>query len=134
MSQYYLERAMEVAQKEHNAKNEKELLKCIKKLSSEEFLEFEKFTLELAYPGYLDKLYNDLNFQAKVIASYVRENIEDFHCEHLNDAQMKELNPLIRNAIYTALRDIMFRPTRTYAVQKLNLAPYWEDCEYLENM
>ena len=41
--------------------------------------------------------------RALLIAMYVRNNIEDFHAEHLSDAQMKELNPLIRNAIYTAL-------------------------------
>jgi len=41
--------------------------------------------------------------RALVIAMYVRNSIEDFHAEHLSDAQMKELNPLVRNAIYTAL-------------------------------
>jgi len=29
--------------------------------------------------------------------------MEDFHCRHLSDEQMAELNPIIRNAIYTAL-------------------------------
>jgi hypothetical protein len=40
---------------------------------------------------------------ARYIAMVVRNEMEDFHCEHLSDAQMKELNPLIRNAICTAL-------------------------------
>jgi hypothetical protein len=37
------------------------------------------------------------------IASVVRNAMEDFHCRHLSDEQMKELNPIIRDAICTAL-------------------------------
>jgi len=40
---------------------------------------------------------------AMYIAMVVRNAMEDFHCTHLSDEQMAELNPLIRNAIYTAL-------------------------------
>ncbi|MCD6345730.1 MAG: hypothetical protein J7M17_09055 [Anaerolineae bacterium] len=40
---------------------------------------------------------------AMYIAMVVRNAMEDFHCQHLSDEQMTELNPLIRNAIYTAL-------------------------------
>ncbi len=40
---------------------------------------------------------------AMYIAMVIRNAMEDFHCEHLSDEQMAELNPLIRNAIYTAL-------------------------------
>lgn len=40
---------------------------------------------------------------ARYIAMAVRNAMEDFHCEHLSDDQMRELNPIIRNAIYTAL-------------------------------
>jgi len=40
---------------------------------------------------------------AMYIAQVVRNEMEDFHAEHLSDAQMKELNPIVRNAIYTAL-------------------------------
>lgn len=80
-----------------------------------------------------DSLENDLNFKAKAIAAYVRMNMEDFHCKYLSDEQMKELNPLIRNAIYTFLvnerngdsMDISF-------VCNLNLPSYWEDCEYIK--
>lgn len=83
--------------------------------------------------SYEDKLKNDLNFRAKAIAAYVRCYMEDFHCEHLSDAQMKELNPIIRNAIYTFLKDDaddnFFAISGTCAC---NLASYWEDCEYLE--
>ena len=40
---------------------------------------------------------------ATYMAMVVRNAMEDFHCEHLTDDQMKELNPIIRNAICTAL-------------------------------
>jgi ribonuclease HIII len=40
---------------------------------------------------------------AKYIAIVVRNAMEDFHCKHLSDEQMQELNPIIRNAIYTAI-------------------------------
>lgn len=40
---------------------------------------------------------------ALYIAMVVRNAMEDFHGKYLKDAQMAELNPIIRNAIYTAL-------------------------------
>ncbi len=40
---------------------------------------------------------------ANYIAMVIRNAMEDFHCQHLTDDQMKELNPIIRNAICTAL-------------------------------
>ena len=40
---------------------------------------------------------------AGITAMIVRNAMEDFHCQHLTDEQMKELNPIIRNAIYTAI-------------------------------
>ena len=77
-------------------------------------------------------LNNNLNFKAKAIAAYVRYNIEDFHHEHLTDAQMKELNPLIRNAIYTFLKDEAEGDLFDISLMcKSNLAPYWEDCRYV---
>lgn len=50
-------------------------------------------------------LRDDKNRVAKAISAYVRNKIEDFHANYLSDEQMKELNPLIRNAIYTFLID-----------------------------
>ena len=83
--------------------------------------------------SYENKIKNDLNFRAKAIAAYIRSNIEDFHAKHLSDEQMKELNPLIRNAVYTFLKDDadnnFFKISGTCAC---NLASYWEDCEYIE--
>lgn len=40
---------------------------------------------------------------AMLIAMHVRNEMEDFHVAHLTDEQMRELNPIIRNAIYDAL-------------------------------
>jgi hypothetical protein len=40
---------------------------------------------------------------AMYVAMAVRNEMENFHVKHLTDSQMAELNPIIRNAIYTAL-------------------------------
>lgn len=44
-----------------------------------------------------------MQFQAKYIAIVVRNAMEEFHSKYLSDEQMRELNPIIRNAVYTAL-------------------------------
>ena len=44
-----------------------------------------------------------MKFQSKYISIVIRNAMEDFHTKHLTDKQMKELNPVIRNAVYTAL-------------------------------
>ena len=51
-----------------------------------------------------DEMLEDDNLLAKAIASVVRNQMEDFHYKYLSDEQMKELNPIIRNSIYTALQ------------------------------
>lgn len=51
-------------------------------------------------------MYNDqdaIKLQTNVIAHAVRDELEDFHVKYLTDVQMKELNPLIRNAIHNIL-------------------------------
>ncbi|MFA6292469.1 MAG: hypothetical protein WC637_11840 [Victivallales bacterium] len=50
---------------------------------------------------------------AKFLAMVVRNGMEmeDFHHNHLSDEQMKELNPIIRNAIYTGLHALRHRKT-----------------------
>jgi len=71
------------------------------------------------------------NLYAKLIAAAVRNNIEDFHIKYLSDAQMKELNPLIRNAIYSALIRLYEDPD--YATFLAQYVPaYWEDCEFIQ--
>ena len=131
----YLIRAKEIIDGVGYKAGDKELTTCIRRMTKKERAECRKYYMERHHNDFCVKMAKDLNFKSKVIASYVRDNMEDFHCEHLSDAQMKELNPLIRNAIYTALVDIdEDNLLRAYMIQKFNLEPYWEDCEYVENL
>lgn len=73
---------------------------------------------------------------AGVLAIIVRNAMEDFHCKHLSDAQMKELNPIIRNAICTGLHALEFRKeseaARSYVDYHIGHIPnYWERPELL---
>jgi len=73
---------------------------------------------------------------AKYIAIVVRNAMEDFHCKNLSDEQMKELNPIIRNAIYTAIyaRDNCGKsdPLKFFVDYHLMSIPkYWEEPELL---
>lgn len=43
---------------------------------------------------------------ALVMATLLRNALEDFHVAHLSDTQMKELNRLIRYALYEAISQI----------------------------
>ena len=68
---------------------------------------------------------------AMILALAVRNAMEDFHCKYLSDAQMKELNPVIRNAIATALYAIEHSDTnpqaRSYVDGAARAIPtYWE--------
>lgn len=87
--------------------------------------ELKKFSHNL-----ISKMKVDKNLQAKIIALYVRNNIENFHCKYLSDKMMKELNPLIRNAIYTALVDFDSENISAILFIKMCIPTYWEDCEY----
>ena len=51
------------------------------------------------------ELINDKNLLSKSIAAFIRNQIENFHANHLSDDEMKELNPLIRNAVYSYIID-----------------------------
>lgn len=69
---------------------------------------------------------------AKVLAIFVRNEIEDFHIAHLSDKQMKELNPLIRNSLYNALHCISHYAYQEnakayYDFQVERIPDYWED-------
>jgi hypothetical protein len=62
---------------------------------------------------------------SKVIAMNIRNQMEEFHCKHLNDDQMKELNPIIRKATYEVLRQLYFlkkgtKKQRLVAVQQVH--------------
>jgi len=66
---------------------------------------------------------------AKLIAAIIRNQMEDFHCKYLSDKQMKELNPIIRNSVYTALVNLKDNPELMYNYYKMFVPDYWEDCE-----
>jgi len=74
----------------------------------------------------------ELKSQSKFIAMVIRNSMEDFHCEHLTDGQMKELNPIIRNAVYTALYAMVFHGDLEKADQFMRyhysmIPDYWEE-------
>lgn len=79
----------------------------------------------------------DMKAFSKYIAMVVRNAMEDFHCKHLSDEQMKELNPIIRNAIYTAIyayeaigKSEMSKDFVEYHL--LSIPKYWEEPELLK--
>ena len=62
--------------------------------------------------------------------------MEDFHCAHLTDDQMKELNPIIRNAVCTALHAFNNYEKADAAARFVDfnfrmIPRYWEDPELL---
>jgi hypothetical protein len=68
---------------------------------------------------------------AMFVAMVVRNTMEDFHAEHLSDDQMRELNPLIRNGVYTALWALEHRdenPAVEFfaAFHESQIPDYWE--------
>jgi hypothetical protein len=76
---------------------------------------------------------------ANIKALAVRNEIEDFHVKHLTDAQMKELNPLIRNAIYNILFILVFFEKNEPCARILDLIirsipSYWETPELNEHL
>lgn len=73
---------------------------------------------------------------AKLISIVVRNAMEDFHCEHLSDEQMRALNPIIRNAIATALHAFNNYASSDAARRFLDfhgrcIPNYWEPPELL---
>lgn len=75
---------------------------------------------------------------AMIIAMTVRNAMEDFHVQNLTDAQMAELNPIIRNAIATALHArtniLHHRAARDFLGFQERLIPnYWEAPELLDD-
>jgi hypothetical protein len=79
-------------------------------------------------------LSEELKTKATYIAMAVRNAMEDFHSEHLSDEQMKELNPIIRNAIATALYAVEHAEDNplamAYVLHQFRLIPnYWEPPE-----
>ena len=73
---------------------------------------------------------------AVFIAMVIRNAMEDFHHQHLTDKQMKELNPIIRNAVCTALHAFQNyedspQSTRFVDFNVMLIPKYWEPPELL---
>jgi hypothetical protein len=80
------------------------------------------------------KIQEGMKFQSKYISIVIRNAMEDFHSKHLTDAQMKELNPVIRNAVYTALYAMQYGKDslkiREFVSSQVEMIPrYWEEPE-----
>lgn len=70
------------------------------------------------------------------LAMVVRNAMEDFHHKYLTDEQMKELNPIIRNAICTGLHALRYcgesEGARAFvSFQTRSIPKYWELAELL---
>ena len=76
---------------------------------------------------------------SKCVAMVVRNAMDEFHSKHLSDKQMEELNPIIRNAIYTASYALdnmhLSDKAERYIEYHMSMIPgYWEDCEFLTDL
>lgn len=105
----------------------------IKGMSLEDIEKISRNYISSISPTFINDIKLDKNLQAKIIASYVRNNIEDFHFKYLSDEKMKELNSLIRNAIYTALIDFESGIMNVF-MHAMYVPTYWEDCEYCQSI
>lgn len=89
---------------------------------------------QLFLKSLIDNNQDVMIFFSKFIAISVRNELEDFHVKHLSDNQMKELNPLIRNGIYSALFSLANtdrdRSAHAYVdFLSKSIPNYWEDPE-----
>lgn len=85
------------------------------------------------------RLIVDLKVQSKFIAIVIRNAMEDFHTKNLTDDQMKELNPIIRNAVYTALYSLAFSEESERAKQFIgyhlaSIPDYWEEPQLVTDL
>lgn len=90
----------------------------------------------MAYDMPDDEEVRSFQTYAKYIAMVVRNAMEDFHCQHLSDEQMKQLNPIIRNAIFTAIYGFMTstrsEKAKRYVEHMFRMIPaYWEEPQLL---
>jgi sRNA-binding carbon storage regulator CsrA len=75
---------------------------------------------------------------AAYIAMVVRHAMEDFHHRHLSDAQMNELNPIVRNAVCTALHALVYYERYSQAAEFVDFHRHgvpadWEPPELLDD-
>jgi hypothetical protein len=80
--------------------------------------------------------FEDMKTMSIFIAVVIRNAMEDFHVKHLSDVQMRELNPIIRNAVFTAVhatRSMDWSEAARAYVDYLSqhIPPYWEQPELL---
>ena len=73
---------------------------------------------------------------AMFLAMVVRNAMEDFHHKYLSDEQMRELNPIIRNAICTGLHALRYSDESEGArafvdFQNMLVPKYWEQPELM---
>jgi len=85
------------------------------------------------------KIQEGMKAQAKIISIVIRNAMEDFHTKHLSDEQMKELSPIIRNAVYTALYGCEYRKDssriKEFIDSQIEMIPgYWEEPELLVDL
>jgi hypothetical protein len=74
---------------------------------------------------------------ALVVSMSIRNAMEDFHCDHLSDEQMAELNPIIRNAVLTALYSLQSEDPRCVLYRNFQdrlIPDYWELPELLPEL
>jgi hypothetical protein len=79
----------------------------------------------------------DLHHVATLGGIIARNALEDIHGEHIPDDVMREINPIIRNAFYTALHAARAigdsEHARRYVDYQLQHVPqYWEKPELLD--
>ena len=72
-----------------------------------------------------------------VIAMHIRNEMENFHSEQLSDEQMRELNPIIRQATYDILNYLKLASNKENSSEKIiaqgvinfliqSIPNYWE--------
>jgi len=71
---------------------------------------------------------NDIEM-AMIISVAIRNNIEGFHIKHIPNEHMKELNTLIRDAVYSTI--LCFKgdehDTKMQQYLKTSIPKYWEN-------
>ena len=81
---------------------------------------------------------NPRKFIALLHAMIIRNALEDFHVKYIPNQHMKELNTIIRDAVYTAIT-LIDKPVRDGRQKEalawigMSLPDYWEDPKLLED-
>ena len=76
---------------------------------------------------------------ASYVAMAIRNALEGFHAEHLTDEQMAQLNPILRDAVATALYALAHREEDPRCAafvmfQRMLIPDYWERPELLPSL